>query len=379
MISRITVFESAGSSHYRVPGVVVTGAGSVLAFANRRLETHADDAAEVEVVMRRDRSGRGAFDAPKTLAAEPGWRMAICGAVVDLAGERVLLHYAAMPGDEVVARGETAGAGYRQLVSRNDGAAFEMMPAEFIPGPHGVVGSSHGSGSGIALRTPSRRGRLVMPARIRLEAEESAEVLQRSGFNCVIYSDDAGRSWRTGDLAQAGTGEAAVAELSDGRLYLNSRAYFADGHRRTAISRDGGAHFGDFAVDPALEEPRWGCAADVVSLPAATPANPGADPALVYVGVAGFDEAGRREDSSSERRRLTAHLSYDEGQTWSRSRVIHEGPAAYASLALDAQRGELACLFECGEASPYERIDLCRFDLQWLDSGAPAEARPDSA
>jgi sialidase-1 len=54
--------------------------------------------------------------------------------------------------------------------------------------------------------------------------------------------------------------------------------------------------------------------------------------------------------------------------TWPISRVIHEGPAAYSSLVALPDRS-IGVLFERGERSPYERITLARFTLEWLTSG----------
>jgi len=39
----------------------------------------------------------------------------------------------------------------------------------------------------------------------------------------VLISDDHGQTWRAGGLTQSHVGEACVVELSDGRVYVNSR------------------------------------------------------------------------------------------------------------------------------------------------------------
>jgi sialidase-1 len=50
------------------------------------------------------------------------------------------------------------------------------------------------------------------------------------------------------------------------------------------------------------------------------------------------------------------------------SRVVHQGPAAYSSLAALAD-GSIAVLFERGDRSPYERITLARLPFAWLAEG----------
>jgi sialidase-1 len=65
---------------------------------------------------------------------------------------------------------------------------------------------------------------------------------------------------------------------------------------------------------------------------------------------------------------MTVRLSYDECATWPVSKVLHEGPSAYSSLAPQAE-GRFLCLYENGEKNPYERITLGRLTLDWLTDG----------
>jgi sialidase-1 len=69
--------------------------------------------------------------------------------------------------------------------------------------------------------------------------------------------------------------------------------------------------------------------------------------------------------ASDERKKLTVHLSRDGGRTWPVSKVIHEGPAAYSSMAVSAD-GTIFVLYENGERYPYEKISMARFQLEWL-------------
>ena len=58
-------------------------------------------------------------------------------------------------------------------------------------------------------------------------------------------------------------------------------------------------------------------------------------------------------------------ITADEGATWPASQVLHAGPAAYSALAA-LRDGKVACLYECGAKSPYERISLALFPLDWV-------------
>src|SRR5262249_39650117 len=58
-------------------------------------------------------------------------------------------------------------------------------------------------------------------------------------------------------------------------------------------------------------------------------------------------------------------FSRDEGKTWPISKTLHSGPTAYSCMAVLPDR-TIACLYECGEKSPYEKLTLARFSLAWL-------------
>jgi len=72
--------------------------------------------------------------------------------------------------------------------------------------------------------------------------------------------------------------------------------------------------------------------------------------------------------ASARRERMTVRVSYDEGQTWTASRVVHEGHAAYSSLVA-LPDGWIGLLYERGEKSAYERLTFATFPLHWLESG----------
>ena len=61
---------------------------------------------------------------------------------------------------------------------------------------------------------------------------------------------------------------------------------------------------------------------------------------------------------------MTMRLSYDEGESWPESRLLHAGPSAYSSLAV-LPDGSIACLYERGDTRP----SLARFGLEWLTQG----------
>ncbi len=242
--------------------------------------------------------------------------------------------------------------------------------------PDGVQADVVCSESGITLRHGEYKGRLVMPARIQPPEGSNAQEYWQYNYNTSTYSDDGGKTWQVGEPVQSGTGEGTLAELTDGRLYYNSRSHMSVDHRRRiAWSYDGGHRWVDWEVSKDLFEvggphyfkyghkPSYGCNAGLVRLPLettgdkdvllfCTPDNPGAT------------------SPHNGRVRMTVWASFDKAKSWPKKRLVYEGISAYSSLAAD-KKGNVYLLFESGEEKLYEKITFARFSLDWLLEGNP--------
>ena len=69
--------------------------------------------------------------------------------------------------------------------------------------------------------------------------------------------------------------------------------------------------------------------------------------------------------AAEKRIRMTVRVSEDDGKTWKYSKLLHEGPSAYSSLA-ELKNGSVGLLYEKGAEQPYETITFARFTLDWL-------------
>ncbi|MEW6753816.1 MAG: exo-alpha-sialidase [Candidatus Latescibacterota bacterium] len=221
------------------------------------------------------------------------------------------------------------------LSSADDGVTWSA-PVEisaqvgyFLPGP------------GVGTQLAS--GRLVIPG----YDEHAAK---------VIYSDDHGRTWRAGQHLQTPGNESQAVELEDGVLALNVRTA---GARHVALSRDGGETWFAERREEALPDPS--CMAAIVRYWSARDGRS----RLLFANPA----------TPASRTQLTVKLSYDEGRTWPVARMITAGPAAYSSLAVLGD-GTIGLLYETGDVHPYERIRFARFSLEWLTEGRDS-VRPD--
>jgi sialidase-1 len=181
------------------------------------------------------------------------------------------------------------------------------------------------------------RGRLVVPC------VHSLYENGKTYYNAhLIYSDDGGTSWSIGATLKGGN-ESTIAERADGSIMHNSRwqrgaMKYA---RHYAISCDGGVTSGEVVRDAVLIEPV--CQGTII----------------------GYSPAGRATNhllfcnpaSTKRRERLTLRQSHDGGLTWSDGLLIEEGASAYSDMVI-LKRKQIGVIFECGEKSPYERIDF---------------------
>ena len=60
---------------------------------------------------------------------------------------------------------------------------------------------------------------------------------------------------------------------------------------------------------------------------------------------------------------MTLRLSNDLGRTWTREFLLHKGPSAYSDIT-KLRNGNIGCLFEAGNNSPYEGIVYREVDVR---------------
>ncbi len=329
----------------RIPKIVITADGTVLAFADschllRRSEDRGETWSEVQQA------------APEGKAT----------AVVDETTDDVLV---VCPRHECLLRSSDAGETWQE-------EAISIAPNGIGHGtPDGVPADGAASSAGITLRHGEHAGRLVLPVRIQPPEGTNAQEYWQYNYNTSMISDDGGESWQVGEPVQSGTGEGTLAELSDGRLYYNSRCHMAVDHRRRiAWSHDGGYRWTDWQVSEDLFElagphyfkygrdPSYGCNAGLVRVPDEVT---GGRDVLVYSAP---DNPGAISPYEG-RIRMTVWASIDGAESWPAKRLVYEGISVYSCLAADRE-GNIYLLFESGEQERYESIKFFRFNLEWL-------------
>jgi len=337
-----------GYHSYRIPALITTQKGTVLAFVEGRKDSAADHGHN-EILLRRSLD-RGKTWTPAALVVRNGANaLNNPTAVVDRDMGTVWLVLARTStkkykNDEAIAKARDRISDMWTMHSNDEGATW-VGPADITasvnrPNWNRIV---PGPGVGIQLRS----GRLVIPCN---------HVIGDVTFNHVIYSDDHGKTWRLGGSTEGNTDENQIVELADGTLLLNIRNYREKGHRGLSMSKDGGLTWSTVTSDPTLIEPV--CQASFIR----------------YTGSQQFMKNRllfSNPASQTERIKLTVRMSYDEGKTWPVAKLLNAGPSGYSCLTVLPDM-KIGCLYERGERSSIDEVTFARFSLEWLTDGADA-------
>ena len=334
--SSTDVFASGreGYHTFRIPALVVTKQGTLLAICEGRKTSRADHG-DVDLVFKRSTDGGRTWGPLRLLYEEGGTEKITIGnpcPVVDQTTGVVWLPFC-RDNDDVL------------ITSSSDDGQSWSSPRRITPQvKHPEWGwYATGPGTGIQLQRGAHKGRLVIPCDHRVQAIRDRGESTRSH---VIYSDDHGRSWQLGGRTEFRMNECAVVELVDGRLQLNMRSTRGLGRRGIATSRDGGLSWTDCHDDPTLVEPV--CQASLIRY--SWPEDGGN--LLLFA-----NPATRRG-----RHHLTVRVSHDEGGSWSQGKLLYAGSSAYSSLSKLAD-GRVGILFE---RDNYARITFSAMARAWL-------------
>jgi sialidase-1 len=171
----------------------------------------------------------------------------------------------------------------------------------------------------------------------------------------VFRSTDHGKSWSLVDKPILPGNESKVIELADESLMINCRVN-RPGYRYVHRSSDNGK---TWEGHPEMQLADPGCNGSIIRYTAK--ADGYAKDRLLFSNAS----------SSKGRTNLAVRISYDEGQTWSKGKVIDAGPSAYSSLTI-LKDGSIGVLYEPGHKS----VRFARFTLEDLTDGQDKLEKP---
>ena len=341
----------------RLPNVVVATDGTVL--ATWGATGGGGDWWKRGLQVRRSEDAGETWEEPITIA-NPGWQAG--GLTVDETTGDIL----AFVEDKYVGN-DPGGVELTAYRSADHGKTWKPYMPVIHPDRSGNVPSMCMAEHGITLRHGKHKGRLMRPSRDYAGGDRKPN--WHKMYTNAIYSDDGGNTWKTSDPFPAmGTGEGLVAELSDGRIYYNTRRHWKPGGatspmRWEALSDDGGATWKDLTASKVLPDgPQGhgtnGCHAGLVRLP------------VFERDIVLFSNC---DSATTRRRNVTVWASFDGAKTWPIKRAVYSGPSAYSSLTAGRpgtpSEGWIYLLLEGGEKHRYDGGHLARFNLDWVLQG----------
>ena len=306
-----------GAAAYRIPGLVTTSQGTLLAVYDVRYNSSKDLQQRIDIGLSRSTDGGRTWQRmrlPLSFAGEGTLPAAQNGVgdpsiLYDHTTHRAWVVAAWCHGMGYGMAWNNSGQGMGpeetgQLVlaySDDDGKTWSspinITPQVKRPEWHFLL---QGPGRGITMRD----GTLVFPTHY-IDAE-------RMPHSAIMYSRDGGRTWHMHEGPRPNTTEAQVAELPTGELMLNMRDN-RGGSRAVAVTGDLGATWEEHPSSrKALREPV--CMASLISVAAADNAS-GRDILLFS-----------NPDSDKARRDITVKISFDGGNTWpAENQVLLDG------------------------------------------------------
>lgn len=364
----VFVAGESGYNCFRIPALVMTTNGTVIAVADGRLSGCGDIPNPLDLVAKRSfDNGRswGPLQVIANYGSDPNDRDTYPQSgltnIVRVAGGDAALLLDRTNGRVWVLYdngASAAGKPYNRVIklemrySDDDGATWSLgmdiealnpglrpTGAEFLAGP----------GNGIQLENGPHAGRLIFPAYMH----------GSGGFATLIYSDDHGQTWQLGGNAGTGGGEVQIAETAAGGLIASMRdnGFPGSGARWFNRSTDGGLTWGSPFTQTANQSviPDPACQGNVFRL---TTTNDSNASRLLHANTA----------HTSSRVNMTLRLSYDDGQTWPVSHLVYAGGSAYSSVTRLAS-GEVGLFFE---KDPYGSLYFTRRSVAQISAGADA-------
>lgn len=335
-----------GYNCFRIPAIINTMKGKLLAFAEAR-KNGCGDSGDIDLVLRRSSDGGKTWSDLQIV-----WNDSTntCGnpvPVQDVSTGKIWLICSWNGGTthEKEIRDRSSQYGRRVFVlSSSDEGKTWSKPTEITSSVKSNEWTWYATGPchGVQISTGKYKGRLAVPV-------NHVEYTTGKNYAHIIYSDDHGATWRLGENTPLdNANETTIAEINDGQLMLNARnSNRKVKYRQSAVSDNGGQTWHDMHLDSTLTEPI--CQGSLLSYKW--------DKKMVLL----FSNPS----SQTARANLTLRASMDNGKTWSRSLVIYPGPAAYSDIAVTKHK-QVACLYEAGINKPYEGIAFKTIALNQL-------------
>jgi len=333
-LTDVFINGSEGYPQYRIPALLSTPKGTLLAFCEGRASI--SDHAANDIVLKRS-TDQGKNWLPLQVIAEDGDNCLSNPEVVQVEPNgRILLVFQIYPKgyhESGVGPGVESDTTCRAWIISSDDDGITWSKRREITGqvkrPTFATSIASGPGNGIQLKFGPHKGRILMPF-------NQGPVNRWKTY--AAYSDNLGETWAYGEVAfeqDPGYGnELQMVELSDGTVVLNARIQGGHKCRKTGFSNDGGMNWTGLLDEPQLPDPV--CMASIIRINS-SPLNPAP---IVFSNPA----------SENDRTNGVLRISYDDAKTWSVYKSVYPGSFGYSHLT-DMGNNQVGILFERDEYS----------------------------
>ena len=358
------ILWSAGDQGYelfRIPGIVVSKRGTILAYTNARRTIAQGDWGDSDIMLRRSADGGKTYQRSQHIAGDGHGVTDNPVAIAAQTDGKIHFLY----------QHDYARVFY--MVSSDEGQTFS--PAVDITGaledlrsdfPWTVV--ALGPGHAIQMTT----GRLLVPVWLAAgKVHPDGTRAHAPSAITTLYSDDNGKTWHHGDLIARATpelinpNENQDIQLSDGSIMANIRTGDSRDRRLVAFSPDGIHAWTRPTYDEHLYDPI--CDAGIVRY-SAKPKD--AENIILFTNPDSEDTPAPGGGTKGLRRNITVRVSTDEGKTWPVKRVLEPGVAGYSDIAVGRDK-TIFDIYETplGTNNKEHSVVITRFKLEWVTHG----------
>ncbi|WP_438481335.1 sialidase family protein [Oleiharenicola lentus] len=346
-----------GYLSYRIPCIVVTKSGAVLAFTSARRAV--SDWADIDIMMRRSLDQGKTWEERRIISPPKaaGAKSTVDNPTAIVDQETGAVHF--------LFQKDYAKLFYMR--SDDDGKTWSApvditgTMDQFKPEYNWNV-MAPGPGHGLQMKN----GRLVIPMWLC-----NGGKIHRPSVATTIYSDDHGKSWQRGEIVQQSLispSECAAVQLEDGRVALFIRNEEPAYRHAVAYSDDGATNW----TTPELHEDLYSPISFGTAIRLSGDGD-GKKTRLLYIHP---DSKGNNEVirwfGPRPREKVSVRVSYDEGKTFKLSKILEPRRSGYADIAV-GRDGMIYALVERveieGNNLNTKYLSVFRFNLEWLTDG----------
>lgn len=354
----LRVRKQDASECYRIPGLVTTNKGTLIAVYDNRYNNCKDLQEDINIGMSRSTDGGQTWEPMKVVMDMKQWGglseqengVGDPAVLVDKVTGTIWVAALWQHGsnkNEMTWWSSKQGmspqeTGQLLLVKSDDDGKSWSEPINITPQTKDPKWHLffNGPGAGISLKD----GKIVFAAQYKDE--------NKVPHSTLIYSDDHGKSWKTGVGAKSHTTEAQVVELSDGSIMLNMRDDRNRDNkdqlygRSVAVTKDLGASWQEHETSrKALVEPN--CMASIIS----------------------FDKKGKRffffsnPADANYRVNMTIKASDDQGASWDKLpqvKLYANGGFGYSCMSIIDEK-HIGILYEGEGDLFFQKISISEF------------------